>query len=46
MPEMLSCKVNLRAPDRGRATTHKRLAGALDIPELMLPNRKRAFKEI
>ena len=37
-------KVNLHAPGCGRTTTHESLAGALEIPELMPPNRRRTFK--
>jgi len=39
-------KVNLHAPGCGRTTTHESLAGALEIPELMPPNRRRTFKVI
>ena len=35
---------NLHAPGCGRTTTHGSLAGALDIPEFMPPNRRRTFK--
>ncbi len=37
-------EVNLHAPGSGRAATHKSLAGAWGIPELMPPDGSGTFK--